>query len=235
MDTAYHPDFGTRVAFAFERLPEDSDGQVRHTIAKVVGYIRQDAQSELIQQDAARAAQCGDPIQGVWNLIKPHIKFKQDADIAKDLKLDPARKAELEKQFGKIGEDTVEVFIRPVDQSLMIALQGIGVEDCDGFTMYGACLLTALGIPCKLVTVAAHKSRPNEFSHIYVAAFYQGKRIPLDFSHGEYPGWEYPSTRMKEWPIFETPIEQGVMALTPVAIAGALYLGFRWLNRRRAA
>lgn len=235
MDTAYHPDFGTRVAFAFERMPEDSDGQVRFAIAKVVCLIRQDAQSEIIRQDAARACQGGDPIQGVWNLIKPSIKFKQDADIAKDLQLSPERKGELEKQYGKIGQDTVEVFIRPSDQARLIQEAGIGVEDCDGFTMYGACLLTALGIPCKLVTVAAHKSRPNEFSHIYVAAYYNGKRIPLDFSHGEYPGWECPSTRMKEWPIFETPVEQGVIALTPVAIAGALYLGFRWLNRRRAA
>lgn len=234
MDTAYHPDFGARVAFAFERMPDDPDGQVRQSVAKAICLIRQDAASDMIQSDAARASQSGDPITGVWKAIKPFIKFKQDADIAKDLELDPETKAQIEKQFGKLGDDTVEVFIRPADQSLLIALKGLGVEDCDGFTMYGACLLTALGIPCSLVTVAANEKEPSTFSHIYVAAYYQGKRIALDFSHGPYPGWECPSSRLKEWPVYETKIEKAVVSLAPIALAGAIFLGLRWFNRRAA-
>jgi hypothetical protein len=253
MDTAYHPDFGARVAFALERMPDDPDGQVRQAVARAICLIRQDATSETIDQlmpdgtkqtianpikdDALRAAQGGDPISGVWKAIKPFIKFKQDADIAKDLQIDPQRKEELEREFGKLGADTVEVFIRPADQSLLIALKGLGVEDCDGFTMYGACLLTALGIPCSLVTVAAERENPRTFSHIYVAAYpygRKGQRIPLDFSHGPYPGWECPSARLKEWPVDETPIENAVIALAPVAVAGAILLGLRWLNSRAA-
>ena len=226
MNTAYHPDFGVKVAYQFDRMPDDPDAQVRQSIAKAVGFIRQDAQSIPIQQDAARAAQSGDPIGGVWKLIKPSIKFKQDTDTAKDLDLSAAEK----KKWP--AEDLVEVFIRPVDQSMLIGLRGVGVEDCDGFTMYGACLLTALGIPCALVTVAADSERPREFSHIYVAAYWNGMRIPLDFSHGEYPGWECPSTRKREWPVWETTVEKATLALTPIAIAGALYFGLRWLNRR---
>jgi hypothetical protein len=250
MDTAYHPDFGARVAFAFERMPDDPDGQVRQAVAKAICLIRQDATSETIDQlmpdgtkqtmpnpikdDALRAAQGGDPISGVWKAVKPFIKFRQDADIAKDLDLG-SRKEAIEKEFGKLGDDTVEVFIRPADQSLLIALRGLGVEDCDGFTMYGACLLTALNIPCSLATVAAEPERPREFSHIYVVAYpfgRKGPRIPLDFSHGPYPGWECPSTRLREWPVDETPIERAVIGLAPVVVAGALLLGLRWLNGR---
>jgi hypothetical protein len=250
MDTAYHPDFGARVAFAFERMPDDPDGQVRQSVARAICLIRQDATSETIDQlmpdgseqtilnpikdDAIRAAEGGDPISGVWKAIKPFIKFRQDADIAKDLELDPETKAQIESKFGKLGDDTVEVFIRPADQSLLIALKGLGVEDCDGFTMYGACLLTALGIPCSLVTVAANREEPNVFSHIYVAAYFNGRRIPLDFSHGEYPGWECPSFRLKEWPVWETKTEKVVIGLAPVAVAGAILFGLRWFNRRAA-
>jgi hypothetical protein len=228
MDTAYHPDFGTEVRYSFERMPEDPYGQVRHAVQKAIPFIRQDAFSAPIQEDARRAARGGDPIAGVWNHIKPSIKFKQDVDIAKDLDVQDPRKE---------ADSIVEVFIRPVDQSMLIGLRGVGVEDCDGFTMYGACLLTALGIPCALVTVAADPDRPREFSHIYVAAYPQGPRgirIPLDFSHGEYPGWECPSTRKREWPVWETGIEKATTAVAPLAIAGALYCAFRWLNNRRA-
>jgi hypothetical protein len=229
MDTAYHPDFGAKVAFTFERMPDDPEAQVRQAMAKAICLIREDAQSEMIQADAARALKEADPIQGLWNIIKPHMKFKQDADIASDLDLDEKTKREW-----KVGDDTVEVFIRPVDQSLLIALRGMGVEDCDGFTMYGACILTAMGIPCALVTVAADGSRPREFSHVYVAAYVNGKRIPLDFSHGERPGWECPHHRIREWPVWETPMEKASNVLTPVVVAGALYGLVKWFNRRAA-
>jgi hypothetical protein len=225
MNTAYHPDFGVKVAYHFDSMPEDPDAQVRQSVAKAICFIRQDAASAPIQQDAARAVQRGDPISGVWKLIKPSMKFKQDQDIANDLDVKDPRK-----------EDIVEVFIRPIDQSMLIGLRGVGVEDCDGFTMYGACLLTALGIPCALVTVAADDKRPREFSHIYVAAYPNGPgthpRIPLDFSHGEYPGWECPSTRLREWPVWETPLEKITLAVTPLAIAGVVYGLVRWINGR---
>jgi hypothetical protein len=221
METAYHPDFGQHVRYEFERMPEDADGQVSTAVDKICGYLEDDARSPIIQADAAERLieGGGDPIAGVWPHIKRSLRFRQDADIAGDLKVDDPRK-----------QDVVEVFIRPVDQSLLIALRGVGVEDCDGYTMYGACLLLALGVPCNLVTVAGDPSEPSRFSHIYVAAYPNGQRVPLDFSHGPYPGWEGPSTRIREWPI-----RRGMLGRTCLAIAAvaAVYIGLRHYRRHQ--
>lgn len=196
--SAYHPDFGTTVHYEFEAMPDDPDAQVKQTMRKVIRYLRADACSEIIRDQARHALRLGagpgrtyaeQCITGVWRLVRGSMRFKPDEDIARDLAIDDPRKA-----------DVVEVLIRPIDQALLIALRGVGVEDCDGFEMYAACLFTALGVPCKLVTVSAEPERPHQFSHVYLAVYTGGQRIPLDFSHGKYPGWECPNTgRLREW------------------------------------
>src|SRR5580692_2839273 len=125
-----HPDFGQPVSYRFESMPEDSDAQVRVAIHKVIGFALHDRDTPIIQRDAARALDVGggDPIRGVWDTIKPHIRFRQDFDIAGDLQVSDPRKRSI-----------VETFIPPAVQALLIQLRGSGVEDCDGFTMYGAC------------------------------------------------------------------------------------------------
>ena len=156
------------------------------------------------------------------------MRFQQDADTADRLQVDDARK-----------EDTVEVLIRPADQALLIMLRGIGVEDCDGYELYGGCLLTALRVMASLVTISAHPDYPGRFSHVYLAAYPQGPggpRIPLDFSHGKYPGWEAPNKgRLKEWPIEVTRAEILFESIFPLAILSAGYFGLRYLNRKAAA
>lgn len=112
----------------------------------------------------------GDPNRSVWNLLKPSMQFKQDEAIADDLEVDDARKP-----------DTIEVLIRPLDQWLLIKLRGLGIGDCDCFHMYAACLLIALAVPCSLVTVAADPDRPYEFSHVYLASYWNGQRVPWIF------------------------------------------------------
>lgn len=227
MDTAYHPDFGANVRYEFERMPEDPDAQVRMAVRKVIGYLRADVCSPIIQEMARRALELGNgnPIAGVWKSVKSSMRFQHDDVSARRLEVDDARK-----------EDVVEVFIRPVDQALMIMLRGMGFEDCDGYEMYAGCLLTALGVPCALVTIAAEPERPEQFSHVYIAAYVHGKRIPLDFSHGPHPGWEAPNLgRIKEWPIWETAGERFCRLAAPVAALGAAYLALKWIERRGIA
>ena len=222
MTSAFHPDFGQAVNYRFDVLPEDGDGQVRETVKRMIEYIRADAQSPYMK-DAARECLnlgAGNPIVGAWSHIKPSIRFQQDVDTAAKLETPDPRK-----------ESIVEVLIRPVDQRMLILLRGIGVEDCDGFEMYAACILHALGIPVALVTISADPDDPNRLSHVYLAAYVNGQRIPLDFSHGPYPGWEAPNTgRQIEWAVFETWHERVTNLLWPaVLIAGAWY-GWKYLR-----
>jgi hypothetical protein len=213
---AYHPGFGQQVPYRFDWLPDDPDGQVAVAIHQMIDYILDDSKLGMIQERALLALTLGDgdPVLGVWNSVKPRIQFKQDAEIAAGLQLSDNRLA-----------DVVEVFIRPIDQELLIRLKGAGFEDCDGFELYAACLLTALGIRTSLVTVAADRSEPTRFSHVYLAAYIDGKRIPLDFSHGQYLGWECPNLgRIREWPVGRFSIGPCWIALGLVLVVACCHL-----------
>ena len=115
--------------------------------------------------------------------------------------------------------------------------QGASVEDCDGYTLYGACLLHALGVPVKLVTVSADEQEPERYSHIYVVAYPAGEagpRVPLDFSHGPAPGWECPNTgRLREWGLdtMRAPSSGAVtLAIASVLVGGVIAV--RYLQKR---
>lgn len=228
MQTAYHPAFGLRVPFRFDWLPESADGQVRGAISKVISYMREDAKASLISEDCRRVLELGggDPIRGIWKHVKPLMKFQRDEKTAADLETDDPR-----------IQDTVEVFIRPVDQSLLIKLRGMGLEDCDGYVMYAGCILLALHIPVSLVTIAADAKDPSRFSHVYLAVYPDGfgrRRIPLDLSHGPYPGWECtsmlpPGRRIKEWPVQYTAGEHFMKFAVTITLLGGAYYGLRRL------
>jgi hypothetical protein len=211
---AYHPDFGQPVAYQFEAMPEDPDAQVRVAVKRCIALALADTETPIIQQAAANALDLGggDPISGVWKAVKPHIRFRQDYDIAADLQVDDLRKSSI-----------VETFIPPAVQALLIQMRGSGIEDCDGFTMYGACLLSALGVPVSMCTVSAERDRPRLFSHIYLVAYWNGMRIPMDLSHGPYPGWECPNLgRMREWVV--SPDTLRPLMLLPILIAAGVGL-----------
>lgn len=223
MRTAFHPDFERPVNYSIESLPESSDGQVAATISKMLRYIRADRKSPFIQMEVEKmlALGGGDPNQGLWKLVKPSMRFKRDERIADDLvSADP-----------RIS-DTIEVLIRPADQWLLIQMRGLGIGDCDCFSMYGGCLLFAAGVPCSLVTVDADEQEPGIFSHVYLASYYGGVRTALDLSHGEYPGWECPNGgRVQEWPIDWTMEEH--LSKSALAIGGlvGIYFGVKWLGK----
>ena len=222
MESAFHPDFGQTVNYTFEAMPDDPDAQVDQTVDRLIANLNADVGHPVIQEMAGRALDsgAGDPITGVWAEVKPHIAFKQDFDIANDLQTSDRRK-----------ESVVETIIRPVDQALLILSRGQGVEDCDGFTGYAACLLTALGVPVSFVTVNADSDVPRQYSHIYIAAYPEGERIALDFSHGPYPGWECPNMgRVKEWPVSGSSSASGV--LVPLVTIGLAWFALRYMQNR---
>lgn len=217
MQRAYHPAFAREVNYEFMRLPEDPDGQVRETIRHILGYVRADANSWPVQACAQRVLElgAGDPVRGLWALIKGRMRFQHDEDTANQLRVNDAR-----------IPSTIEVVIRPYDQAVLVLTRG-GVEDCDGFEGFAASVLTALEVPCSLVTVAADEDEPGRYSHVYLAAYpqgYGGPRLPIDFSHGPYPGWECPNLgRLREWPV-EAGWSERTAGVWAAGVTAALYL-----------
>ena len=73
-------------------------------------------------------------------------------------------------------------------------------EDCDGFTMLICSLLRVLGVECYIVTVAADPSDPSRWSHVFaLAKLEDGTYMPLDGSHGAFPGWMVPAEHIFRW------------------------------------
>lgn len=226
MRTAYHPAFGERVSYSFVNLPDSADGQVRETCNEVIRLIRHDAIfSPLVREDAQHYLKAGqgNAIEGTWKM-REKMRFQNDEKTAAETDIQDPRLA-----------DVIEVLIRPHDQAQLIRLRDIGFEDCDGYAMYAGCILTALGIPVALVTVAADAEAPDRYSHVYLAAYPDGpdgRRIPLDFSHGKHIGWECPNFgRKKEWPVWVTPSESFWRCAGPVAAIFGAYFGISYLAR----
>lgn len=225
----YHPNFGEVVPYEFTALPDDNDSQVTVTVNRLLENAREDMRSPWTMNAARKSLQLGQnprltparqAINGVWAHVKDSMRFQQDEDQARLLHTSDPR-----------IPDVIEVVIRPADMARLIESRGRGFEDCDGFTSYAACLLSILGVPVSLTTVSANHEEPEAYSHIYVVAYADGERIPLDFSHGDYPGWECPNTgRMKEWPMF--PRWGVVEAVASMGIVfGLFYLASRYLKK----
>lgn len=184
-----HPEMGD-VHMATMEIPDDPDGQVAATIDAMRAYAIADANTTDIHRDVANA--CRESVgqiercAALWRWVKQKIRFKEDRSLSAPI-----------ERAGLARHPVVEVLVRPIDIS-----RGAPYGDCDDFSMYLASLLTACGIPCSFVTVAADSRQPENYSHVYVAAYPNGQRVPLDSSHGEYPGWEVPRyTRRTEWPV----------------------------------
>lgn len=70
--------------------------------------------------------------------------------------------------------------------------------DCAIYTMLVCALLKVSGVPFEIVTAAVDSRQPAMFTHVYARAVIaaSGTRLPLDASHGSYPGWEVPRAHM---------------------------------------
>lgn len=204
-----HPSLGL-VNYEVAEVPDDSDGQVQRVVELMTRYAEEDSGTPAIQAQAQQAVQANpsDPLQGVFDLVRGQMRFIKD-EITTDA-------------FGHLStwKPFVEALIRPVD---VASEERFRFGDCDDFSMYTACLLTNLGIPCSFVTIAADQSDPSRFSHVYVAAYPNGERVAMDTSHGQYPGWEAPGAfRVVEWPVGRD------RQLGQWAVIGAAVLAWWW-------
>lgn len=210
--------------FSIETLPDDPDGQVECTVAKMIERSQRDACTPEIQRDARHCLMLGggDPLLGIHRWIRSHMVFKTDAEQTERFR------------FMLPGPDHyfVEAFTDPVDVSRLIAAKGIAEGDCDDFHMYCSSLLTALQVACSYCTVAASDQQPRDYSHIYVVAYLDGARIPMDTSHGQFVGWETPNRlgRRKEWPVCSGPVGK-LEAVIGIGLTLALVALFHFSRR----
>lgn len=178
-------------------VSDDPDQQVEEVIGLMRGYTEADYRTPQVSAQAAQAIAYGggaDPVQAVFNHVKGQMSFVRDEVIA--MPMQPNHDVPI-----------VEVLVRPVDMATMCAGgQCRRMGDCDDYSMYAAALLMNLGVDVSFVTLAADPADPARYSHVYVAAYPEGRggpRVALDVSHGKYAGWEAADQfgKKREWPV----------------------------------
>jgi len=169
------------------RVPAAADPEqlTTQTIHIMCGHIRNAAQDPLVQETAGRAVQQFAGLSGstdaaaiagaAWWWCKLFVKFVHHELIAR-------------RRIGEAGHP--QSLIAPEVLVRMKKPEG----DCAIFSECMAAFLSVFGVPWELVTVAVNPREPDIFSHVYLYAVLEdGTRLPLDASHGKYPGWQVPS------------------------------------------
>jgi hypothetical protein len=217
-----HPELGP-VLYEVTEVSDNPDIQVEQVIGMMKRYAYSDSSSSLFHRDVQTCADqgTGDPIQDVWSYLN-----RQSGTRGMRFVSDEQTGAAFDQSPRFSWRPLAEALIRPVDEAWLPNPQG----DCDDFSMYGAAHLLARGVPCSYATVAADELDPSLYSHVYLVAYpkegsYAGQRVPLDLSHGHFPGWETESRfgKFREWPVTGG---FGVLGLGLLFAAGILI--YRW-------
>jgi hypothetical protein len=176
-----------------DQAPDDETATAQ-TIALMAHFAREDSKSELIRTIThqavsaapfARNGDAGSQARAIFDWIRTHIRFGEDA----------AKAAEL---AGVTDPALAEVLIRPVDLVTMPHPTG----DCDDFSMLAAAMLLAVGIEPAFQTIAADRAHPDLYSHVYTLAFCPEGAYALDASHGQFFGWRATAQgKQRTWPV----------------------------------
>lgn len=132
-----------------------------------------------LPQDATPTEQT----EAIYRWVQAHVEFVEDEEI-------------LGRIWGYRPEEA-ELIVEPPRLLTMPRPMG----DCDDQSTLLASMLLSLPVGVGFVTVAADPDEPERWSHVYVrVVLIDGSRLPLDVSHGSYPGWEETNVyRRKEW------------------------------------
>jgi len=198
---------GDQQILGLDVVSDDPDTQVSQVIGMMRRYVNEDYNTPQIRRAVLEARISGDPLYDTFRAVKHQMQFVSDESTVQPV--------QAESQL-----PVVEALTRPRDMALLRMKRG----DCDDFCTYGAAMLTAQGVPCSFVTVAADPSMPDVWSHVYLAAYpdsgsYAGQRVPMDISHGPYVGWETPRVfKRQEWPV--------MAKLQLVSLGVLIYVGY---------
>jgi hypothetical protein len=152
--------------------------------------VRAAADDDAVKQAATDALRQFAGIDGAvgsaWRWCKLYIKFVHHEFI-------------IQQRLGESGH--LQGLISPEVLVRMERPEG----DCAIFSECIAAFLTVFGVPYEFVTVAVNPDEPEIFSHVYVyAVLPDGSRLPLDASHGQYPGWQVPSSRVSRRQVWDS-------------------------------
>ncbi len=185
----------------FQASLTDADLATDQTLRAMCGIVASCARDSFLWAIAREALRTysafagvgsGRPVDSVsaacdacWWWAKHHVKFKQDDTAILQL---------LNERY------QLELLVTP---SVLVRMRK-PEEDCDGFTMLLASLLSILQIPWRVVVVAASPADPSQFSHVFLAAVLpDGSLHYLDASHGLYPGWHVPDAHVFRYRIYD--------------------------------
>jgi transglutaminase-like putative cysteine protease len=185
-----HPQFSTPIQATIHQVESDDDEVVTaQTIHLMAKYAREDSLSPIVRRAAAEAiltakdGRAASKAAACWEWIRAHVRFQLDSITAAPVSETP---------------DQAELLIRPVDILTMPQMVG----DCDDQSMLCASMLRSLGIDSSFKTVAAERTTPDLYSHVYVVAHTPEGDLSLDCSHGPHPGWEVtPTGKTRIWRI----------------------------------
>ena len=146
---------------------------VKHSLSDpIIGQAWRDAWQRFA------AITGGDEIQCAWWYAKTLLKFVHHQELLRDW---------------LYTLDDLQLLISPEAVLKMEKPKG----DCAVYTTLVQALLAYRGIGYETVTVAVNASVPDLYTHVYAQAVRpDGSRVPLDASHGQYPGWEVPADRI---------------------------------------
>ena len=161
--------------------PDEATAQTVRFMADLVKHAQSDPIVGQAWQDAwnrFRQIAFQDEIVCVWWYARYLVKFVHHQELLRDW---------------LFKMDELQLLISPEALLKMQDPKG----DCAIFTTLIQALLQYRGIPWETVTVAVDPRQPELFTHVYAQAIRpDGSRIALDASHGKYPGWEAPASRV---------------------------------------
>lgn len=190
-----------RVVFESQPAGESSDTSTVRTVQMMCDYVRQGVDDPAVQSAARYAFDhfaCGrrDPAMLAWAVfwyVKHCVSLRQD-----------------EVTMFRIGaQNQFDLLIAP---SVLVRMKD-PAEDCDGFTMLCAALCSILGLPVFIATAAVSPDDPSRWSHVFPCAMVNGAVVPLDASHGKFPGWMVPRSRIyrfQAWSLDAKPVDIGI-------------------------
>lgn len=162
------------------------------TIALMSAFARAAVRDPLIVQAAACAwrrfgrgfPDLGSRAVGVWHWLRHAMEFQSDSDTMLIL--------------GVPGHHDLVI-----DPRILVRMKR-PKEDCDGFSTFGAALLSVLGVPWRFAVAATEPDDRRRWSHVWLQVNTGGGWQDFDCSHGLWPGWGVPAARRFRFQTFNS-------------------------------